>query len=61
MNVATEDWVSMSVAAKRLGVSQSKITRMAAKRKISTRKDPRDERVILVNMEELLRIFNPPH
>ncbi len=60
MQVATENWVPMSVAAKRLGVSQSKISRMAAKRLISTRKDPKDDRVILVSMEQLYRIFNPP-
>jgi hypothetical protein len=54
-----ETWVPMSVAAKRVGVSQSKISRMAKQRKISTRKDPRDDRVLLVSMEELNRIFPP--
>jgi hypothetical protein len=53
----SEEWVPMSEAAKRLGVSAPKLSRLVSKGKVGTREDPYDERVKLVNFIELRRIF----
>lgn len=53
------DWVSMSTAAERLGITKPKLSRLVAKRNLETRLDPYDERVKLVNFTELRRIFPP--
>jgi DNA-binding MarR family transcriptional regulator len=55
---AMSTWVAMKEAAEALGVSQSKISRLASKGKIQTQEDPFDERVRLVDLEELQRMFN---
>ena len=49
--------MSMRTAAKRLGVSPNKISRLAAKGKIKTRENPLDERVRLVDYNELKALF----
>ncbi len=54
------NWVPLSTAAKRVGVSQSKLSRMVKLGQIESRKNPRDERQTLVNIVELQRRFNPP-
>ena len=52
-----EQWVTMRAAAATLGVSASKISRLAARGKIRTIDDPLDERVRLVEMNELKALF----
>lgn len=52
-----ESWVPMRQAAKLLGVSTWKIFRLAQKQKIKTQNTPFDERVRLVNMDELRALF----
>ena len=54
---ATEEWVPLTQAAKRIGVSSTKLSQMAKRGRFQTRKDPRDERKTLVNMVELHKIF----
>ena len=50
-------WMSMRQAAKRLGVSPNKISRLAEKNRIKTRDNPLDERVRLVDFNELEALF----
>ena len=50
-------WVTMTEAARALHVSVSKLSRLAAKGKIETQKSVLDERVTLVNLEELEQLF----
>ncbi len=52
-----QEWITMSEAARRLGISTTKLSRLAAKGRIITQGDPYDERVKLVNYAELRRIF----
>jgi len=52
-----QEWITMSEAARRLGISTTKLSRLAAKGRITTQGDPYDERVKLVNYAELRRIF----
>lgn len=58
MKARNDDWVSMSEAAKIVGVSTAKISRLAAKGKIQTKMDLRDERVKLVSISELRAYFS---
>jgi hypothetical protein len=50
-------WVTMTEAARALHVPVSKLSRLAAKGKIETQKSILDERVTLVNLEELEQLF----
>jgi DNA-binding MarR family transcriptional regulator len=50
-------WVTMAKAAEEVGVSPAKISRLAAKGRIRTRRDPKDERVKLVNLEEVRKLL----
>jgi len=59
MTQASSEWISMSEAAERLGISLSKISRLAALGRIETQKDPYDERTKLVNFVELRKMFPP--
>ena len=54
-----DEWITMSEAARRLGISLSKISRLAALNRIETRHNPYDERTRLVNYAELRRMFPP--
>jgi DNA-binding MarR family transcriptional regulator len=54
-----EQWVPLTEAAKEIGVSAAKLSRMAKDGRVSTRKDPYDERKTLVNLVELRSIFPP--
>ncbi len=56
-NGVQEEWINMSEAARRLGTTVNKISRMADKGQIQTEKDPYDDRVKLVNYAELYQIF----
>lgn len=52
-----EEWVPLTQAAKRIGVSATKLSLMAKKGRFETRRDAKDERKTLVNMAELYEIF----
>lgn len=51
------DWRKLTEAAPLVGVSSTKLSRMAKNGEISTSKDPRDERIVLVDLNELRRLF----
>ena len=51
------EWIKMTDAAREFGVSITKLRNMAAAGEISTKDDPRDKRVVLVDRTELRRIF----
>ena len=55
--MADQQWMSMRTAAKRLGVSTNKISRLASKGRITTRDNPLDERMRLVDFNELRALF----
>lgn len=59
MTERKEEWLPMTEAAKEVGVSVAKLSNMAKRGRFDTAKDPRDERVTLVNMTQLRQIFNP--
>lgn len=59
MQLATEQWIPLSEAARRVGVSQAKLSRMVAQGRIKTKKNPKDERQTLVDLNELQAIFYP--
>jgi DNA-binding MarR family transcriptional regulator len=48
-----EEWVTMREAATRLKVTPSKLSRLAKSGKIRTKDDPVDERVTLVEFNEV--------
>jgi excisionase family DNA binding protein len=52
-----EDWRGLTEAAKLVGVSYSKISRLVLQGRLRTKKDPYDERKTLVNMSEVWAIF----
>jgi len=54
-----EEWITMSEAASRLGISLSKISRLAAVGRIKTNLNPYDERTKLVDFTELRAMFPP--
>ncbi len=60
MQVATENWIPLSQAAQRVGVSQAKLSRMVKLGLLKTKKNPKDDRQTLVDLNELNRIFYPP-
>jgi excisionase family DNA binding protein len=51
--MSNEEWVTMTEASERLGVSRPKISRLARKGVIKTKLNPLDGRVRLVNLVEL--------
>jgi len=59
MLVAVEQWLPLSEAARRVGVSQAKLSRMAALGEVKTKKDQKDKRKTLVDLNELNRLFYP--
>ena len=52
-----DEWIPMSEAARRIGITTTKLSRLAAQGRIVTQPDPYDERVKLVNFAELRRMF----
>jgi hypothetical protein len=54
-----EDWVSLSVAAREVKVSLSKLSRLVKEGRLQSARDPRDERLVLVNLEEVRAMFPP--
>lgn len=53
-----EEWVTMTEASERLGVSRPKISRLARKGAIKTKPNPLDGRVRLVNLVELKALLD---
>lgn len=53
----SEQWVTMKEASKITGVSQSKLSRLAAIKAIEVRSHVVDRRIKLVNVEEIKRVF----
>ena len=52
-----EEWVTMSEAANRLGVSVSQISRLAQRGEIKAEADRLNKRVKLVDFNEVRRLF----
>jgi hypothetical protein len=50
-------WVTMAKAADETGVSKAKISRLASQGRIKSRKDPKDDRVRLVDLDEIRKLF----
>lgn len=59
MQLATEQWIPLSEAARRVGVSQAKLSRMVKLGQLKTKKNPKDERQTLVDLNQLQSIFYP--
>ncbi len=55
----SDQWLPLTEAARQIGISAAKLSRMAKEGRVNTQKDPYDERLVLVNMEELRRMFPP--
>ena len=53
-----QEWVTLTEAAQATGVSVSKVSKLARQGRIQKRDDPRDERAVLVDLNELKRYFN---
>jgi len=54
-----EQWVTMSEAARTIGISLSKVSRLAALGRIKVQENPYDERTKLVDLVELRAKFPP--
>jgi len=54
----SEEWVTMTEAARRLKVRVNKISRLANRGRIQTKENPLDERVRLVNFDEVHTLFD---
>jgi hypothetical protein len=52
-----EQWVPLSIAAQRIGISQSKLSLMVKRGEVKSKKDPRDKRKTYCDLRELNRIF----
>ncbi len=59
MQVATENWTPLVEAARKVGISASKLSGMVARGEVKKKKDPRDMRKVLVDLNELRRLFDP--
>jgi hypothetical protein len=58
MQVA-EQWVPLVEAARKMGISASKLSGMARRGEVQSRKDPKDKRKVLVDLAELRKLFYP--
>lgn len=54
-----EVWQPLTIAAREVGVSASKLSRLVKEGRLQSQRDPYDERVVLVNMAELRAMFPP--
>lgn len=54
---ASEEWVTITEAANRLGTNPSRISRVIKERKITTKSDTLDKRLKLVDFQKLEEIF----
>jgi len=59
MQEGTTVWTQLSDAAKEIEISRTKLSRLVREKRIKSKRDPRDERVVLVDMQEL-RVMFPP-
>lgn len=59
MVVAGEQWIELTKAAQRIGVSQARLSTMVKNGEIKSRKDPKDRRKTYVDLVELNRYFYP--
>jgi DNA-binding MarR family transcriptional regulator len=59
MQVANEQWIPLSEAARRVGVSQARLSTMVKNGEIKSRKDPKDRRKTYVDLNELNKYFYP--
>lgn len=59
-NNGTQEWVPITEAARRIGVSHPKLSRLVKGGRIESRLNPFDDRQTLVNMEELKLYFKKP-
>lgn len=57
--LVAEQWVTMSEAAHEIGISLSKISRLASVGKIKSQSNPYDMRTRLVDLMELKEMFPP--
>jgi hypothetical protein len=55
--IPRKDWVSIKGAARQLKISPNKIARLVNPGKIRTQEDPLDERIRLVELNELRNLF----
>jgi len=53
-----EEWITMSEAAKRLGIAASQISRLARRGEIKAVEDSLNRRVKLVEFSEVRRVFS---
>ena len=53
-----QEWVTMIEAAQATGVSVSKVSKLARQGRIQKRNDPKDERAVLVDLNELKQFFS---
>jgi DNA-binding MarR family transcriptional regulator len=60
MQVANEQWVPLTEAARRIGVSQARLSTMVKNGEIKSRKDRKDRRKTWVDLNELNKYFYPP-
>jgi len=58
MPESQEEWLPMTVAAKKLGISYDKLSRLVRKRAIKTKTDIVDERVKFVEIGEIKRVLH---
>jgi hypothetical protein len=52
-----EQWVTLSIAAARIGISQSKLSLMVKNGEVKSKKDLRDKRKTFVDLRELNKLF----
>lgn len=52
------EWTPLTQAAEYVGISPAKLSKMVKQKRIASKKDPRDERLTLVDLQELRRVFN---
>ncbi len=57
--LAVEQWLPLVEAARRIGISPSKLSGMVARGEVKKKLDPKDKRKVLVDLNELNRIFYP--
>lgn len=55
--MANEQWVELTKAAQRIGISQAKLSTMVKNGEIKSKKNARDKRKTFVDMNELNKIF----
>lgn len=52
-----EDWTPLVEAAKAVRISAAKLSKMVKQGRVVSRKDPRDERLTLVDLNQLKKLM----